>query len=72
MEHAAKGSVVRPIGQVACDGEDRIGDVERAGRASRLIGDDADLVARLGEVQHRLDEILAERAVDPGLSLIHI
>lgn len=66
VEHAAQVRIIRPRSQVARHGEDHIGDVERAGRASRLVGDDADLVARFGEAQHRLDEVLAEGAVDPG------
>ena len=66
MEHAAQAGIARSAGQVARDGEDRVGNVERAGRTARLVGDDADLVARLGETQHRLDEVVAEGAVDPG------
>ena len=37
-----------------------------ARRASRLVGDDAEFLALRGEAQHRLHEILAEGAVDPG------
>lgn len=46
--------------------QDRVGDVERGCRIAPLIGDDRDLVAVTGQPQHRLDEVLAEGAVDPG------
>ena len=46
--------------------ENRVGDVQRIGGIAALIGDDADFVAGLAKPQHRLDEIDAERPVDPG------
>ena len=36
------------------------------GRIAQLVGDDADLLARLGKPQHGADEIRAEGAMDPG------
>ena len=47
------------------DVDDGLGGVGRRGRAAALIVDDAEPVALGAEPQHRLDEIAADRAVDP-------
>ncbi len=66
VEDAAQRHVLWLRDEVARHSENRVGDVERAGGASPLIRDDTDLVARLRETQHGLDEVLAEGTVDPG------
>ncbi len=45
---------------------DGIGEVRGEGRRAVLVGDDADLLPLLREPQHRLDEVRAIRAADPG------
>src|SRR5690606_38934261 len=42
-----------------------ISDIKRAGRIAPLVSNNRESVARLRELQHRLDEILAERTIDP-------
>lgn len=58
MEDAAQGCIIRALGEVAGDSEDRIDRVERAGRAAGLIGDDTDLVAGFGQAQHGATKFL--------------
>ena len=48
------------------DGEDRLGKIAGRGRPAGLVVDDAKLVALGAEPEHGLDEIGAERAIDPG------
>ena len=60
-----------PIGEARSlrglrDGEDRLGKIAGRGRAPGLVVDDAKLVALGAEPEHGLDEIGAERAIDPG------
>src|SRR5260370_596186 len=55
-----------PAIELSYDGGDRGGDVAGAGRRADLVGDDPQDWALSGEPQHRLDEIAAVRAVDPG------
>lgn len=52
--------------QIGSHLDDAIGDRQRAGGITDLIADYAQFVAVGGETQHGLDEIAAERAVDPG------
>ena len=42
------------------------GQVAGVGRAAELVVDHGELVARGGELEHRVDEVLAVRAEDPG------
>jgi len=60
-----------PLGEVWIlrgfgDGEDRLGQIAGRGRPPGLVVDDANLVALGPQPEHGLDEIGAERAVDPG------
>ena len=55
-----------PFADALRDLRDRAGDVRRAGRGADLVGDDPQHRALSGEAQHRLDEIVPVRAVDPG------
>ena len=60
-------------GDVEDAGEALLGDLDERGRevageggAADLVGDDVDLVAVLGELEHGRDEVLAVRAEQPG------
>jgi len=60
-----------PLGEVWIlrgfgDGEDRLRKIAGRGRPPGLVVDDASLVALGAQPEHGLDEIGAERAVDPG------
>ena len=44
---------------------EELGEVGRVRRRANLVIDDGQLVVRLGELQHRLDEVLAIDAEDP-------
>ena len=66
VEDAAQAPLAGSLEQVAAHRDDAVGDVERARRRAVLIRHDRDLVAVARQAQHRFDEILAERAVDPG------
>ena len=60
-----------PLGEVWIlrgfgDGEDRLRKIAGRGQPPGLVVDDANLVALGAQPEHGLDEIGAERAVDPG------
>ena len=48
------------------DLDERVGQVAGPRGAADLVGDDADLVALGAEAQHRVDEVAAAGAEDPG------
>ena len=52
--------------QRGVDGEDRLGDIHGGGGAADLVGDHAERLTLDGEAHHRLQEIGAVNAVDPG------
>ena len=66
MEDAAKPRVIGRIEHALGHHKDRFGEVGRIGRIALLVVDDLDRVAGAGEMQHRLDEVRAARAVEPG------
>src|SRR5690606_8610875 len=52
--------------QMVCHPDNCVSDIECAGRVALLISNDRENITRFRELQHRLDEILAERAIDPS------
>ena len=56
----------RRLEQIASNRKDSRRDIRRIARPTALVGDDGEPVAACGQPQHRLDEIRAERRIDPG------
>ena len=65
VEDAAKVRIAWSFEQVAANGNDAVGDIERIRRRPVLVRHDGDFVAVLREAQHRPDEVFPEGRVDP-------
>jgi hypothetical protein len=64
MKRAAKLCRFRPE-EIPCNGDDRVGHIQRAGWIPDLIRHDGDMLPLGGKAKHRLQKICAERTIYP-------